>query len=256
METLDTSDCWGESSAADSACYKDVGELVDTTATAWRVSKGVLDADHKDSLTDPAPIVPGRRYPFSFPLLPADYTFPASHRIGVVVVGSYRDYGTSTDTGTPAQITLSERASRITLPVVGGGATLRAAGLAGAAATATGLAQDSQQSDAGQPVTLTATVRANDPALPPAALPGFEREALLARDYDGFTALNTPTGRVQFKDGDQDLGDPVPLNAGVARLTTPAIAAGHRRLTAVYLGEGGFAASTSDAVQHVVRPSP
>jgi X-Pro dipeptidyl-peptidase len=259
VQTLSTSDCWGESSPADSACYKDVGELVDTTSTAWRVSKGVLDAGHKDSLTDPAPVVAGQRYPFGFPLLPADYTFPAGHRIGVVVVGSYRDYGTSADTGTPAQITLSEQASRVTLPVVGGGggvgggAALHGAGLAAGEPTTTALAEDSQQTDGGQPVTLTATVGANDPAMQPAALPGFAREALLRRDYDGFTALNTPTGSVQFEDGAEDLGAPVALQYGVAKLTTT-LGGGTRSLSAVYLGDGGFDASTSAAVSHVVHP--
>jgi X-Pro dipeptidyl-peptidase len=232
VETLTGSDCWGESSPSDSACYKQVGELVNTDITAWRVSKGVLDARHKDSLTDPADIQAGQRYPFSFPMLPEDYTFPAGHRIGVVIVGSYRDYGTSRDTPPAAQITFSLRKSRITLPVEGGGTALRAAGLAAGAATTTALALGGGQA--------TATVTANDPAMQPAALPGFAREALLAADFTGFTALNTPTGFVQFKDGATNLGDPVALVDGVAALPTT-----RSSITAVYLGDGGFDASAA-----------
>jgi X-Pro dipeptidyl-peptidase len=244
VETLSTSDCWVESSPADSACYLDVGERINTASIAWRVSKGVLDAGHKDSLTDPAPITAGRRYPFGFPLLPEDYTFPAGHRIGVVIVGSYRSYGTSADPAPAAQITLSLRKSRITLPVVGGGTTLRAAGLAAGAATTTSVALTDTR--------VTATVTANDPAMRPAALPGFAREALPAADFTGFTALNTPTGAVQFKAGDANLGAPVPLVHGVATLTT---AAGSGPITAAYRGDGGFDPSTTTAASGSVSGS-
>ena len=33
VQTLTTSDCWGQASAADNGCYKDVGERIDTTTT-------------------------------------------------------------------------------------------------------------------------------------------------------------------------------------------------------------------------------
>ena len=61
----------------------------------WRVTKGVLDAGHRTSRYTTTPIVADQRYPFSFPLLPYDYTFQPGHQIGVVIVGSFRDYGTT-----------------------------------------------------------------------------------------------------------------------------------------------------------------
>src|SRR3954447_19877396 len=98
VQTLTTTSCYGQASAADNGCYKDVAERIDTTTTAWRVTKGVLDAGHRTSRLATTPIVAGTRYPFSFPLLPNDYTFPAGHQIGVVIVGSYRGYGTTAST--------------------------------------------------------------------------------------------------------------------------------------------------------------
>src|SRR3954447_6946958 len=35
ITTLATSECWGQASASDNGCYKDVGERVDTTSTRW-----------------------------------------------------------------------------------------------------------------------------------------------------------------------------------------------------------------------------
>src|SRR5262249_34443760 len=117
VQTLTTSDCWGESSPADSSCYKDVGERIDSTSTTWRVTKGVLDSGHRTSRLATTPIDANTRYPFSFPLLPNDYTFKAGHQIGVVIVGSYTSYGTTTSS-TKANITFSLKDSRISLPIV------------------------------------------------------------------------------------------------------------------------------------------
>jgi len=77
VQTLTTSNSWGQASATDNGCYKDVGERIDTTSVRWRVTKGVLDAGHRTSRLATTPIVADQRYPFSFPLLPNDYTFPA-----------------------------------------------------------------------------------------------------------------------------------------------------------------------------------
>ncbi|WP_051324432.1 CocE/NonD family hydrolase [Candidatus Solirubrobacter pratensis] len=244
VQTLATSDCWGESSPADNACYKDVGERIDITSTAWRVTKGVLDAGHRTSRLETTPIVAGRRYPFSFPLLPDDYTFPAGHRIGVVIVGSYRDYGTTAST-TAANITLSLQNSRIVLPIVGGGAAVAAAGVAGGEPTTTTLA------DGGD--TLTATVAGTSAALAAQPLPAdLMGEALRSADFAGFTKLGVPTGAVQFKDGGRPLGAPVPLVGGVATLPTPPLGGGSHLITAAYVGEGAYARSESAGVSHLV----
>src|SRR6476619_6428337 len=67
-------------------------------------------------------------YTFGFPLIGNDYVFPAGHRVGVVVVSTYRDYGgfsTFAAPDTPA-VTIDTHLSKIDLPVVGGGAAARA----------------------------------------------------------------------------------------------------------------------------------
>ncbi|WP_203918019.1 CocE/NonD family hydrolase [Rugosimonospora africana] len=251
VTTLSTSDCWGESSPTDSPCYKDVGELIDTTSTAWRVSKGILDGEHRTSLSTQTPLVPGQVYPFSFPLLPQDYTFPAGHRIGVVVVGSYRDYGSTAST-TAADITLSLKASRIVLPVVGGRQAATAAGLSGSADTTTSVSQDAAATGYGDSATFTATVAPRDAAMAPAGLPGYVAGALPADEAAGFTGLGTPTGTVQFEDNGTPIGAPVPLHDGTARYTASDLLPGAHSITAVYSAGGPFGGSGSAALNHDV----
>ncbi|MER6977303.1 CocE/NonD family hydrolase [Streptomyces carpinensis] len=118
ITTLNTEDCWGESSAADDACYKQTIKNV-ITADRERVSKGVMDALNRNSLTEPEPLVPGQEYDFTLPLLPVDHVFPAGHRLGLVVVGSYRNYSSVADQNR-AHITVNTKASNLDLPVVGG----------------------------------------------------------------------------------------------------------------------------------------
>ncbi|MFC7448337.1 Ig-like domain-containing protein [Rhodococcus daqingensis] len=54
-------------------------------------------------------------------------------------------------------------------------------------------------------------------------------------------------GTVQFKDGDAPLGDPIPLAAGNAAITTTFTTDGDHSITAVYSGASGFVGSTSAA---------
>jgi X-Pro dipeptidyl-peptidase len=245
VQTLTTSECWGQASADDNGCYKDVGERIDTTSTAWRITKGVLDAGHRTDRTKTTPIVAGQRYPFSFPLLPYDYTVPAGHRLAVVIVGSYRDYGTTAST-TAANITLSLKSSRISLPIVGVGAAALAAGIAGGEPTTTALA------DTGSAFVATVTGSAPAASPLPAALMG---EALQKADFDGFTQLDRVSGAVQFLDGGLPLGAPVPLVNGVATLPVPALTGGSHQISARYAGEGAWAASTSAELTRLVPVS-
>jgi X-Pro dipeptidyl-peptidase len=161
--TLTTTDCWGESSADDSACYKQVAERLEpNTTTRWRVTKGILDAGHRTDRRTTTPIVADQRYPFSFPMLPYEYTFQPGHQIAVVIVGSYSGYG-STSSNTGAAITLSLQKSRVVLPIVGGGEAAKAAGISAGAPTTTTLAD--------APNEITATVTGDDAALTGQPLP-------------------------------------------------------------------------------------
>ncbi|MCA2211915.1 CocE/NonD family hydrolase [Jidongwangia harbinensis] len=125
--TLDSQDCWGESSPTDDGCYRQTAKRV-RTADLEIVTKGIHDAANRQSLRVAEPLVPGRAYNYDFPLLPEDYVFPAGHRIGVILVGSYPQYSSQADPNR-ARITFQLRSSRLQLPVVGGTAAAHAAGL-------------------------------------------------------------------------------------------------------------------------------
>ncbi|CAN5499562.1 Xaa-Pro dipeptidyl-peptidase [soil metagenome] len=127
ITTLATEDCWGESSASDDPCYRQTQKRV-ITADREVVTKGILDALNRYSYMEPEPLVVGEDYNFDFPLLPEDYVFKPGHRVGVIVVGSYPSYSSLADQ-TRANIELSTKLSRITLPIVGGRDAAEGAGL-------------------------------------------------------------------------------------------------------------------------------
>jgi X-Pro dipeptidyl-peptidase len=127
IQTLATEDCWGESSPADEPCYRQTVTRV-STADRQRVTKGILDARNRNSLTTPEDLIPGQEYMFDFPLLPEDYVIKAGHRLAFVIVGSYPGYGSQADQ-TRANITINLTKTTLELPVVGGEPALKAAGL-------------------------------------------------------------------------------------------------------------------------------
>ncbi len=121
--------CWGEPNPAwgEDACYLQTVERR-VTASQELVTKGILDAQNRNSYATAEPLVVGQSYPFNFPLLPEDYVFKAGHRIGIVVVGSYSQYSSIADQ-TRANITLNVHESGIVLPIVGGSRAALEAGL-------------------------------------------------------------------------------------------------------------------------------
>jgi len=123
--------CWGETAVwggfAENACYRELSKRVATTDREI-VTKGIVDGLNINDYSRPTPLVPGRQYQVGFPMLPEDYVFPAGHRIGVIIVASYRDYGSEPDQNR-ATITVSPRQTLIELPVVGGQAAAVGAGL-------------------------------------------------------------------------------------------------------------------------------
>ncbi|HJU92491.1 MAG TPA: Ig-like domain repeat protein [Pyrinomonadaceae bacterium] len=98
------------------------------------------------------------------------------------------------------------------------------------AATATAVSSSVNPSEFGQSVTFTATVASSG---------------------------GTPTGTVQFKDGNSNLGSPQTLTAGVAQLSTSSLASGTHTITAEYSGDTNFIASSGTlAGGQVVKPQP
>ena len=92
-------------------------------------------------------------------------------------------------------------------------------------ATTTTLSSSVNPSAFGQAVTLTATVTGSG---------------------------GTLSGAVSFRDGGVAIGSAL-LASGTAKFTTPALAGGSHSITATYLGNTAFAASTSAAVPQVVN---
>jgi hypothetical protein len=93
-------------------------------------------------------------------------------------------------------------------------------------ATSTDVTSSSNPINAGQAVTFTATVSSNSGAPPDGEI-------------------------VDFKDGSTTLGTG-PLSRGIATLTTSALAAGNRSITAKYLGDTKFSTSTSSILRQRV----
>jgi X-Pro dipeptidyl-peptidase len=113
-----TPTCWGESSTNDSACYKSV-QTVTQSATQWRVSKGILDSDNRESLLTATPGVIGTKYRFTFPTLPNDVVFAAGHQIGIILVANYTSFSSVAGTA-GSTVTLDTKLSKVKLPIVGG----------------------------------------------------------------------------------------------------------------------------------------
>ena len=122
-------DCWGESSANDSACYLKVvkGE---STQNVWRVTKGILDSSNRDSLLASAatPITIDQKYRFRWPTFPHDYVFKAGNQIGLVLVADYTQFSSVAGTGQGRTITLDTKTSKMQLPIVGGATAAAASG--------------------------------------------------------------------------------------------------------------------------------
>jgi hypothetical protein len=96
--------------------------------------------------------------------------------------------------------------------------------------TNTSLSSNQSTTRFGEAVTFTATVTVQSPG------------------------TGTPTGKVQFKDGSADLGNPVDLNtSGVAILTVTTLTTGNHTISAIYIPNAGFTTSTSPNLAHTVN---
>ena len=120
-------ECYGESGEFDDGCYRPIAYRP-TEVSQWRVTKGILDGQNRNSSAVAEPLVPGETYRITFPLLPTEHVFQAGNRIGVVVVGSYRSYSAQRIFSRPT-ITVRTDVSSINLPVVGGRAAALSAGI-------------------------------------------------------------------------------------------------------------------------------
>ena len=143
VSNLTTRTCWGDvgvggnacanlgdtctaTAAIDNACYLEVTKVLQT-GTVWRIQRGILDSSNRDSLMsgEASPVTPGQMYTFKFPTLPTEYTIPAGHQLGVVVVANASP-GVAGTRG--AVVTVDTKASKVTLPVTDAATTVGASG--------------------------------------------------------------------------------------------------------------------------------
>jgi X-Pro dipeptidyl-peptidase len=124
IHDLTTESCWGESTAADDACYLDTAEDVASRDLSI-VGHGWLDAAHYQSLSQRTPLDPNTWYTVRVPLEAADTIVPARHVLGLVITGSDRRMSTPSSTGAGIQVDLG--ASSLALPIAGAG-TVASAG--------------------------------------------------------------------------------------------------------------------------------
>jgi X-Pro dipeptidyl-peptidase len=114
IRTLETESCWGASTAADDACYFDTEKDVVTTDLGV-LTRGWVDAAHRDSLTRPQPLTPGRWYTVTWRLHAYDTVLPAGRVLGLVLTLSDAEFTLPTNTGATVDVDLGR--SRLNLPV-------------------------------------------------------------------------------------------------------------------------------------------
>jgi X-Pro dipeptidyl-peptidase len=114
IRTLTTESCYGASTATDDACYRDTAKDV-VTADAAVLTRGWVDAAHRDSLSNPTPLRPDRWYTVNFDLMAHDTVLPAGRVLGLVLTLSDTQSTVPTSTGATVQLDLTH--SRLGLPV-------------------------------------------------------------------------------------------------------------------------------------------
>ena len=107
----------------ENACYLDPVKPT-TSVTSWRVTHGILDVENRDSkffqqaaLT---PVTITDKYRLRFPTMSIEHTFKAGSQIAVIVGGYNTSRVSSTGRPNNVPVTLDTRASKVTLPILGG----------------------------------------------------------------------------------------------------------------------------------------
>ncbi|HWL89265.1 MAG TPA: CocE/NonD family hydrolase C-terminal non-catalytic domain-containing protein, partial [Polyangiaceae bacterium] len=112
---LTTKSCWGDSSSVDSACYFDTAHVLKQTDFGV-ITRGWVDAAHRNSLTHPRALEPSKWYDVNIPFNATDAVIPAGHVLGLVIVGSDNELTNPLTSGATIDVDVS--ASSVTLPLV------------------------------------------------------------------------------------------------------------------------------------------
>jgi len=119
VELVDGTECVGAGTADDDGCFwRTADDLV--TSDYEVVTRGLMDAQNRTSLSHPAPLTAGRPYQVRWSLLPQDYEFKAGHRLGLVLTGTDADLTRTGETATGARVTVDLAGSSVSLPLVTG----------------------------------------------------------------------------------------------------------------------------------------
>ncbi|MET9449106.1 Xaa-Pro dipeptidyl-peptidase [Streptomyces cinerochromogenes] len=119
ITTLTDRTCWGESTAGDSACFKET--RAKTAAVGYTVvSRGWADLGHHAWPADGAPLTPGRAYTITLDLAATDHVVPAGHRLALIVAGTDKDLIDPPSTRPTLTVDLSRTTAKV--PLVGGAA--------------------------------------------------------------------------------------------------------------------------------------
>ncbi|MER6629842.1 Xaa-Pro dipeptidyl-peptidase [Streptomyces sp. NPDC000987] len=119
ITTLTDRTCWGASTAADSACYKETrAKTADVGYTVF--SRGWADLGTYASGRKGVPLTPGRAYTVTVDLAATDHVVPAGHRLALIVAGTDKDL-VDPPADTPA-LTLDLSGTSARVPLVGGAA--------------------------------------------------------------------------------------------------------------------------------------
>ena len=104
------------------------------------------------------------------------------------------------------------------------------------------------------PVSETVLAAASGTVLSASPNPAYQGQAVNLSALVTGAAGQTPTGAVTFYDGSAVLGTGALSASGVASLSASTLTPGTHTLTASYQGAGGYAGSSSSAVQEVILP--
>ncbi|WP_416977289.1 Xaa-Pro dipeptidyl-peptidase [Streptomyces sp. T028] len=117
ITTLTDRTCWGESTAGDSACFKDTGAK--TTDVDFTVlSRGWADLGTYADPGKGVPLTPGKRYTITLDLAATDHVVPAGHRLALIVAGTDRDLIDPPADAPALTVDLARTSARV--PFVGG----------------------------------------------------------------------------------------------------------------------------------------
>ncbi|MGQ5633892.1 MULTISPECIES: Xaa-Pro dipeptidyl-peptidase [unclassified Streptomyces] len=131
ITTLTTRSCWGESTAGDSACFKETAAR--TAKVDYTVfSRGWADLGHYASLGKGVPLTPGKAYTMTLRLAATDHVVPKGHRLALIIAGTDRDL--IDPPSTKPTVTVSLPGTTANLPLVGGSAAFARATAGSAAA--------------------------------------------------------------------------------------------------------------------------